>query len=679
MISEVETNSLVHDDAVKKQHVYLLFAREVGPLVKAKYPTVQKIQFNQILGRIWSEMPKVERDRYHERAEIELLQEKLASFKAEEGLTDQVPNESPINTSSSDKPESYIEHINNTEKVKLEKSALVVSSRNNENTTANLVNDEVKVTELMKQYPMFPVYFKNMHSTLKRIYDDKTEKELKLKAFSMFQEMLLSEGGESKGKSKRQPKTYNKSKQLKLTALSDSNKRKTEDKLPSTPVIINSSLDGKVNSDQNISENPNLTAEESIKKDETSEAMTRTNKCDAPTGIEVNSDEQTENMLFREEDVDNDPLATSSCSVESITTEIDNSSKSTLNDSAMKECQEDMSSTGNNLQNDNYTSEPCQSDNLQKLQANDSDEDCAGKDLNLVKSETTDLTADVNANPDVIKDGAQVVIHNLEFTIKSEVTESDQREFVGNKIVNEKDDQAKKTNDGPVHDSGDEVELEDEVEDLLGTSDLLQESLPLSENVANNCSEDVSKETENAKIDYIEKSSVEKNLNKLISEIVCNKTADSEVLAKIVKITRSSLTSSNNNVYRRSKKYSQYLSVENDLQLYCVCRSSYSDDLIGCDFCIEWYHPKCLNFNEDQYQKILVSPNWSCPKCEKLSMASNHTTSKSVEKILDKNKVKSPKKSNCSSCCILMKEIKRRGDLIESMAKRIKLLESRPI
>ena len=31
-----------------QQEVYLMFAREVEPLVKAKYPGIQKAQFNQV-------------------------------------------------------------------------------------------------------------------------------------------------------------------------------------------------------------------------------------------------------------------------------------------------------------------------------------------------------------------------------------------------------------------------------------------------------------------------------------------------------------------------------------------------------------------------------------------------------------------------------------------------------
>ncbi len=54
-----------------QQLVYMLFAREVGPLVKTKYPNIEKMQFNQILGRIWSELPPVEKNKYILKADFQ--------------------------------------------------------------------------------------------------------------------------------------------------------------------------------------------------------------------------------------------------------------------------------------------------------------------------------------------------------------------------------------------------------------------------------------------------------------------------------------------------------------------------------------------------------------------------------------------------------------------------------
>ena len=40
-------------------------------------------------------------------------------------------------------------------------------------------------------------------------------------------------------------------------------------------------------------------------------------------------------------------------------------------------------------------------------------------------------------------------------------------------------------------------------------------------------------------------------------------------------------------------------------------------EMIGCDFCEEWYHDSCLKLNEN-YVKKITAPGykWKCPKCE---------------------------------------------------------------
>ena len=81
---------LMSDPSVSKQQVYLLFAREVGPMVKAKYPNIQKIQFNQILGRIWTEMPEQERNKYEAKADY-LAQLQASGQKEEVEVVEQKP------------------------------------------------------------------------------------------------------------------------------------------------------------------------------------------------------------------------------------------------------------------------------------------------------------------------------------------------------------------------------------------------------------------------------------------------------------------------------------------------------------------------------------------------------------------------------------------------------------
>ena len=56
------------DLSVAKQQVYRLFARQVGSMVRATYPNIPKTQFNQILDRIWTDMPEQERERYEAKA-----------------------------------------------------------------------------------------------------------------------------------------------------------------------------------------------------------------------------------------------------------------------------------------------------------------------------------------------------------------------------------------------------------------------------------------------------------------------------------------------------------------------------------------------------------------------------------------------------------------------------------
>merc|ERR1719189_2620975 len=36
--------------------------------------------------------------------------------------------------------------------------------------------------------------------------------------------------------------------------------------------------------------------------------------------------------------------------------------------------------------------------------------------------------------------------------------------------------------------------------------------------------------------------------------------------------------------------------------------------MIGCDFCEEWYHAKCLNLSDSKIEELEES-DWQCPQC----------------------------------------------------------------
>ena len=48
--------------------------------------------------------------------------------------------------------------------------------------------------------------------------------------------------------------------------------------------------------------------------------------------------------------------------------------------------------------------------------------------------------------------------------------------------------------------------------------------------------------------------------------------------------------------------------------IYCLCRKPERPDMIGCDYCEEWFHPDCLDLSENEVKK-LTEIKWRCPMC----------------------------------------------------------------
>ena len=50
------------------QAMYLIFAKEVGPVVQSQYPNINKVMFNKILGGIWRRLDHPQLEEYHNKA-----------------------------------------------------------------------------------------------------------------------------------------------------------------------------------------------------------------------------------------------------------------------------------------------------------------------------------------------------------------------------------------------------------------------------------------------------------------------------------------------------------------------------------------------------------------------------------------------------------------------------------
>merc|ERR1711994_808641 len=56
---------------------------------------------------------------------------------------------------------------------------------------------------------------------------------------------------------------------------------------------------------------------------------------------------------------------------------------------------------------------------------------------------------------------------------------------------------------------------------------------------------------------------------------------------------------------------------------YCICRGrvlmtlqeAEPSNMIGCDFCEEWYHPKCIRLSIRQVNKAMKE-KWACHRCD---------------------------------------------------------------
>ena len=127
----------------------------------------------------------------------------------------------------------------------------------------------------------------------------------------------------------------------------------------------------------------------------------------------------------------------------------------------------------------------------------------------------------------------------------------------------------------------------------------------------------------------------------------------------------------------------------------CYCESSNSDDVIGCDTCPQWYHPTCINLSDEQLANAHKLDTWKCPECVKMSEEFYKSPAKTIEppgpnnaspvkiskpndnapviKIIKPDSAPKQISNNgkCTTCKVLVEEVKRRGEMIDSLKATI--------
>ena len=572
-----------------QQQVYLLFAKEVGPLVKSKYPTIQKVQFNLILGRIWSEMPDSEKALYKQKAERVAKQECR-----------------PVTAIKQERPD--------------------------------VTSGMESVEQGMQDHPMFPLYYTNMATTLKKIYTDKTEQELKQKAFAMFKEMINSEKNlvssppvpaPSRPSPAPSPPAVVSRPAPAPAALPTAYQLFTKEMLPilsSQYSYLNSKELGQLMSRMwvKMADKDKAKYEEMVK-----------------SGPELH---KTENLVCREDSVD--PL------IDDSNHSRDQSSETLEENTEVSQSNVDQklienSSGASMMENETFRYAKKNSDE------GDSDPDDPDSDREEeIEEDEGEVKTQFDGDSQVRDSGAalvtdekdpstQVVFHNLNFM----ETKQDMEKLTENMTERQED---------PSPDP--------------------QQNL----NVENSRNADVSHGSP---------------VNQKRVEKANSDTAEPPVVS-----------------LRKTQKLEARVEGEAAVE-FCYCRTSNTSNLIGCDFCPLWFHPQCLGLNKAELRMVLSLSNWKCPECfkkqqlqdrmigsgekmaeeavkKRASPAHNKQPPVKVAKLDMKvtgtpvitDSAKAQQKSlkeaaNCDTCKVLVDEVKRRGDIIQRMAQRIKLLE----
>jgi len=72
------------------------------------------------------------------------------------------------------------------------------------------------------------------------------------------------------------------------------------------------------------------------------------------------------------------------------------------------------------------------------------------------------------------------------------------------------------------------------------------------------------------------------------------------------------------NIRHKKGKSKPKLKIISTDKIYCICRMTERENMLGCDFCSEWYHIECLDISPEQAEE-LTKQKWACLKCEDIN------------------------------------------------------------
>ena len=87
------------------------------------------------------------------------------------------------------------------------------------------------------------------------------------------------------------------------------------------------------------------------------------------------------------------------------------------------------------------------------------------------------------------------------------------------------------------------------------------------------------------------------------------------------------------------------LGFQTKTESFCICDGKEEPDMIGCDTCDGWYHPKCVGVDYEKILPNIDSFEFICPKC-KIKNNEKQNLDSSVAKGIEKALMSDPESQN---------------------------------